>query len=1244
MTESPELSKPAAVRVCGIGASAGGVEALQHFFAAIPPDLGLAYVVIVHLAPDHKSELPSIIARWTSMPVLQVVDHQQEVLAPNHVYVIAPDRKLEISHSTISASPFDQPRGQRTAIDLFFRSLALTHGDGFAVVLSGSGSDGAVGARLLKERGGLVLVQDPSEASHGSMPRAAIAAGVADLVLPVRALANQLAELTRNKERVATLIGAEAHPFDIPEAEDQALRNLLDLIWKRTGHDFSKYKRSTVLRRLSRRMQLVHQLTIPAYLQYLRAEPGEVKALFDDLLISVTTFFRDPPTWAALREQVIVPLLEATDSGDPIRAWVAGCATGEEAYSLAILLEEELELRHTHRNVVIFASDVDETALGHAREGLYPQAIAADVSDARLDRYFRVDDSHYQVARELRDRVVFAAHSVLRDPPFSRIDLIACRNVLIYFDRDLQDQVMRVFRYACADNGYLFLGASENADEDLFRAVDRKSRIFAARPTLDGARPALPEIMAAPGTRHAPALTRLADSRPTTTESHLSALEEMAPPSVLADERGHVLHLSAGASHFFRQSGGPLAKRLTDLVRPELRDDIYTLLHQAAAGTAAQVSSFVPVVFDGSTHRVALLCQKRVRQGQVEILLTFLDGGEIVDTAGSPRLDAIDQPMRELRDQLRQAERRAENIRDEHSLTNEELRAANEELQSLNEEYRSTTEELETSKEELQSVNEELQTLNHELKLKLDEISHAHNDLENLMAATNVATLFLNEDLRIKRYTPQLEDIVNIRPRDLDRPISDLTHALDYTTLEQDARRVLQGGTSVERETASRDGRRFIVRLAPYRSDSYSVTGVVVTFIDVTALKRVEAALLESQGRLEAELSVMQRLHDMALHVATATSIQDALEHVLTAAIALHVADAGTVQLLDSGAHQLTIAAQRGFSFPFLERFATVTLDDETTWARCVQTRQIRQVSDVLADATTPPREVASVDRYRAVQTTPLISRSGGLVGVLSVHFYDPHNFTERDSQLGALLGSQAAELIESRTQQLDASASKLTTAEVRDLFRRLVTVQEEERRRIAREIHDHMGQQMTGLRMTLEALRGKLESSPDLREEVRKSERLVGELDQSVDFLAWQLRPATLDHLGLPETLDDLVRTWSERVGVAAECRVLGAETHSLPAETTINLYRIAQEALQNIHKHAHADHVSVVFEIRDRLAILIIEDNGRGFTVTQSPARDQPTMGLINMRERTLLMGGELEIESTPSGGTTVFVRVPL
>ena len=958
------------------------------------------------------------------MPVMQVTGHEPLPLQPNHVYLIAPDRKLEITDSAIHASTFEQPRGQRAAIDSFFRSLAATHDDSFAVILSGSGADGTIGAKAVKAGGGVVLVQDPDEAMHGDMPRSVIAAGIADIVLPIEPLAARIAELARSKERIAPIVKAAEERERIAENEDLALQNVLDLVKNRTGHDFSRYKRTTIARRLSRRLQLTQRLTIADYWQFLRGNTEEANALFDDLLVSVTTFFRDPETWSALQTQVIRALVERAESGEQIRVWVPGCATGEEAYTVAILFDEEFGRRNAQRNFVIFASDIDEGAISVAREGLYSRAIVADVAEIRLERYFRADNGHYRVVSDLREHVVFAAHSVLRDPPFSRVHVISCRNLLIYLDRDLQEQLMAVFRYACRDDGYLILGESESAPDDLFLPVDRTHRIFTARSRVRGERPALPEILATPVGRLARAARNLHASGRSPIEAHVAALEAAAPPSVVVDERWNVVHLSSSASQFFQQSGGPLARRITELVRPQLRDELHSLLHHVTEEQAPQLSAFTAVTFNGAPHRVALLAQPHTRteSGVANILVTFLDAGEVTGEPEQSEMRPADQQVRDVREQLRHAERRIDAMRDERYLANEDLRAVNEELQSLNEEYRSTTEELETSKEELQSINEELQTVNQELKLKLEEISRAHGDLENLIAAADVAILFLDADLRISRFTPQLDHIFNIKARDLDRPIGDLTHSLQYETLEADVRHVLATREARERTVSGGDGRVFVVRLRAYTTDGRQTSdGVVVTFVDVTAIKRVESSLRESERRLAEELEIMQRLHQMTLAAATARSAPDSLIQIVTAAVDLERARFGAVELFEPGTQKLEIAAHVGFPD---ERLATIQEIDRREDSACDRARQRRgtiEVPEVLEDQAYREwgADVLKAG-YRAVQCTPLISRNDTLVGFLSVYFESPHAFSERDRQLSAMIGQQGADLIESRRQHED--------------------------------------------------------------------------------------------------------------------------------------------------------------------------------------------------------------------------------
>jgi two-component system CheB/CheR fusion protein len=821
--ETPESQR---ITVVGIGASAGGIDALRTFFAAVPPDLGVAFVVIVHLSPDYESELAGILGRTTKMTVVEVRDHQQRELAPDCVYVIAPDRKLEVTATTVAAASFADLRERRAAIDVFFRSLAATHRDGFAIVLSGGGSDGSLGARAIKEAGGVVLVQDPAEATHDAMPRAVIAAEVADVIAPVAELAARLTGLIRNQSMLAPLMREPSE--QVPESTEAVLRRIFELVRARTGHDFTRYKRPTMLRRVARRMQIHHRTTFEQYLALLREHPPEIQALFDDLLISVTTFFRDPAVWDALCEQVVVPLVDTCGDG-PIRAWVPGCATGEETYTLAMLFREEIVRRDLSCELVIFGSDLDQSALATAREGLYPVAVAADVSEARLERFFRAEGDHYRITNEIRDCVVFASHSVLRDPPFSKLHLISCRNLLIYLDRELQQQLHNVFRYGLNDDGYLLLGISETADTELFEPLDKRTRLFRARRRSSGSLPRLPEL--------APATTSIergrdrgARARRSAAEAHVDALEETAPPTVLVDEHWNIEHLSATAGRFLQPRGGPPTQTLIQLVRPELVEELRAALHRAFELREPSLSAFVPVRFNGTPRLVGVLVQPRPRRERIQlVLVAVLEAGEARQT--DERGMETDSLVLTLRDKLRVADRRLETMRQEHALAYEDLRAANEELQSLNEEYRSTTEELETSKEELQSVNEELQTVNHELKVKLEEVSRANNDLENFMAATDFPMLFLDRNLCIKRYTAALRQIFNIKRHDQGRPIVDLTHNVLYDDLATDAAQVLADLAQVERKVKTRDGRALTVRIRPYRTSDDKIDGVVVTFV-----------------------------------------------------------------------------------------------------------------------------------------------------------------------------------------------------------------------------------------------------------------------------------------------------------------------------------------------------------------------------------------------------------------------------
>lgn len=842
--------------IVAIGASAGGVQALQAMFSVLPDNTGAAFVIIIHLDPEKHSDLPTILAARTRMPVVQVVDRAK--LAPNHVYVIPPDRSLRLVDHEILASQFGEPRGHRSPIDQFFRSVADRLGDGFAVVLSGAGSDGTIGVRAVKEAGGIILVQDPNEAEYSSMPRSAIATGVADIILPVSELAQRLVDFISAK-RNGSLPGAS-------HLDEEALRRVLAYLRVRTSHDFSKYKRSTVFRRIARRMQVTRTNELKEYHEFLRENPDEAQALLGDLLISVTTFFRDAEAFAALSRHVLPNLFKDRDPNDPVRVWVCGCATGEEAYSVAILLLEEASRHELRPHIQVFGSDLDARALTAAREGRFTAAIEADVSEERLRRFFVKEGDHYRVRQEVRDIVLFSVHDVLKDPPFSHLDIISCRNVLIYLDRDLQEQVSGTLHYALNPGGFLMVGSSETADHPagLFRLVDRAARLYQST-AQTGDKPRLLPRLLGPMRVQDQVMHLSRGMSPTTALGeaalHRQVLEQIAPPSVLVDETHRAVHLSDNAGRYLQPPGGPLSGDVADLARPELKFELRSSLHRAFEQNKATLSLPILVRFNGNAHRVHLLV-KPIQDGksQRHALVIFIEGEAVDETAFSDEAHTNDETVRRLSQELELTQSRLRTVREESDAANEELRAANEELQSINEEYRSTAEELETSKEELQSINEELQTVNAELKLKLEAISRAHSDLQNLMAATDIGTLFLDPTLRIKRFTESVTELFSIKASDEGRPITDFAHQLEYGDLVKDARAVIANLAPVKREIRSHAGRWFEVRLRPYRTVDDKIDGVVVTFVDVTERRQAEEALRASEQRLLQE----KRLIDLS--------------------------------------------------------------------------------------------------------------------------------------------------------------------------------------------------------------------------------------------------------------------------------------------------------------------------------------------------------------------------------------------
>ncbi|MBV8121639.1 MAG: PAS domain-containing protein [Alphaproteobacteria bacterium] len=834
--------------IVGIGASAGGVEALEAFFRSVPADNGLAFVVVTHLSRDRKSMLAEILGRATAMPVVDAQDDQ--AVKAEHVYVLPPGAILTIRDGRLRLRHTGPTDHERAPIDVFFNSLAEDRAEhAIGVVLSGGGSDGTLGLKAIKENGGLTIAQgsNVTRPRFSEMPSSAVAAGFVDLELPVEHIAERIIAYIRDWSA-----------FDSERPAD-ALSRICTLLRTRTGHDFSEYKERTFQRRVQRRMQVVQTTKLEEYAERLQQQPEEISALFRDLLIGVTEFFRDPAAFKTLQTAVIPKLFADKGADEEVRVWVAGGSTGEEAYSIAILLREQLEKLASPPRVQIFATDIDEAALTIARAARYPAATVKSVSADRLQRFFVHEGGSYRLVKELRDMCIFSIHSIIRDPPFSRLDLISCRNLLIYLKPSLQAQIIPLFHYSLHPGGYLFLGPSENVarHSELFSTVDRESRLFHRRDLVS--RMPLPLRQFLPATRQNGAAREDGQNRPLQHSDLLrrvaaTLIEHFAPAHVIVDEAGQALYFSAGTGKYLQAAPGPPSRDIVAMARPGLRADLRAALQNAKTTGRRAVRDRIVVQINGGIQMISLAVEP-INEGKEAVYgVVFTDRGPVrpEEEHDGPRRESEDNTVQQIERELQETRERLQSTIEELETANEEFRASNEELLSVNEELQSTNEELETSKEELQSVNEELQTVNSELSSKIEELDRVNADLNNLFQSTGVATVFLDRDLVIRNFTPAVTALFNLIPRDRGRPLTDIVGRFEYGDLEADMRAVLGGTAPIERALTLADGKRhFLARIVPYRALSGAIDGVLLTFVDVTNLVDAE----EKQKVLTAELS-----------------------------------------------------------------------------------------------------------------------------------------------------------------------------------------------------------------------------------------------------------------------------------------------------------------------------------------------------------------------------------------------------
>ncbi len=819
----------------------------------------MAFVIVQHLDPAHQSAMPEILRRLTSLPTREATDGMK--LEPNAIYLMPPNKDMVLEKRTLRLEQPARMPGVRLPIDLFLRSMAREEGsDAICIILSGTGTDGTLGLRAVKGELGTVFVQDPKTAKYDGMPISAINTGLADFVLPPDKMPRQLIEFVGHSEANGSKAGGEE------DERREPLQQIFATLKVRTGHDFSRYKASTVRRRLQRRMSVNQVDDLSAYSRLLRKNPDEVKALIKDLLISVTSFFRDPGAFESLKTQLKTLIGQRAEGGD-LRVWVAGCATGEEAYSILIVVSECLEEMEKHLSVQMYATDIDVTALDAARAGVYPSNIAADVTSKRLKRYFTRQGDSYRVRAELRETVVFAPHNITKDPPFSRMDLICCRNLLIYMESDLQKRLLPLLHYALKAGGMLFLGPSESVGDftDLFAALDKKWRIYRRR-----------EVAVAFGRVKFPVSQQLRvapqEDRPEITAAELSDLSEKvfldkyAPTFAVIDEKQRLVYVRGRTGKYLEIGSGKPTLSILEMAREGLRTDLAAAIFRASSEKKEVVHEGVRIKFNGGMHAVNLtvapLAERGIPAGL--FMVVFQETGPVATAGKSKAGPGGQKRVNDLEEELKLTRDSLEATIEELGATNEELKSANEELQSNNEELQSTNEELDTSREELQSLNEELLTLNAELQAKNELLATANGDLRNFLNRTDIAVLFLDEDLKIRRYTPASTEVLSLREIDVGRPLVEIASMLNYSDLTDDAREVLRTLAFTEKEVQRQDGRWYKMRILPYLTVQNAVSGVVVSFMDINEQKVAVERLAQQMSKSEESLGELQAVLDNA--------------------------------------------------------------------------------------------------------------------------------------------------------------------------------------------------------------------------------------------------------------------------------------------------------------------------------------------------------------------------------------------
>jgi two-component system, chemotaxis family, CheB/CheR fusion protein len=1303
-SSGPDPAVPAHSPTCPIvvvGASAGGLDAFKKLFGAMPPDSGLAFVLVPHLDPTHESLMVELVAKHTTMPVSEAADGA--AVEPNHLYIIPPNKYLAFRHGVLLLRAPD-PGGRATAIDFTLESLAEDQGErAIGIILSGTGSYGVTGLREIKQSGGMVMVQEPTSAQYDQMPRSAIEAGLADYILPPERMPGALVQYARH----AYLNGAGDGSPAAPSLMDQ-LGRILALLRARTRYDFRAYRKNMLMRRVQRRMGLLHQNDLAQYAEYLREHDDEVTALSQDFLIGVTSFFRDPEAFQVLAEQIVGDLVQASTPDRPVRVWVPGCATGEESYSLAIILFERFSQVKLAPRFQLFATDVNHAFLEVARRGVYSNAVAADVSPERLLRFFvKTDEHHYQVTKQLRESVIFAMQNVVADAPFSRLDLISCRNLLMYLEPDAQHRVIALFHFALEEGGALFLGSSETIGrrEDMFEPVSRKWRIYRRKRLVPATRiPLVTSAMRDTGWQGRLVPLVEPQARPGVDVTRLmqkTLLDAFAPAAVLIDRAYKILTIQGPVGQYLEFPPGELTRDLMAMVRQGLRASIRAAVQKAAEQGTTVVDHDARVKRNGRYVPCTLTVQPILEPKDVEglLLLTFADqlpaapfvrkGAKLPGSrARAAKVDAV--LIARLESELDATRSALQTTIENYETAAEELKASNEEVMSMNEEFQSTNEELETSREELQSLNEELNTVNSQLQDKVDELDRSRNDLNNLLNSADIATLFLDRDLRIQRFTPRAAQLTSVRTSDEGRPIHELALKFDDPTLLADCDRVLEHLSPAEAEVWSLDRKAcYLRRVMPYRTEDNRILGVVITLVDVTAGKQASAAMNEAQhyakliehlpigavyltdGRLTMN-KTMEAITGYRIDELTTMDAWFAALYGPSAPKVRAIYDTDSAGRVSWDSPTITLTRKDGQSRQV--EFAGCRIEDAEIWLlndvtaregakRDVMEGQefLRSIVDTATDA------IVTIDRTGIIQTVNLATErmfgytSEELIGHdVKVLMPSPYR-DEHDEYLARYLKTGEARIIgigrevqgrrkDGTTFALDLSVSEIGEARgftgiLRDITerkameRRVSDSRAEEARNLAQELHDGLGGELTGVALIARSLQSQLaKMESPLAQRAGEMVRITEYMHQHLRDLARGLMPVEL----VPEGLMQALRALAERTATSGiMCEVdcpKPVYVDSLTVST--HVFRIAQEAVSNAVRHGKPKRIVIRLLGTAKHMQLIVTDDGRGMK-----AHPMSTgLGLANMRERARLLGGVVTIDSGDEGGTSVVCTIPL